>query len=133
MTIRDIMTDPRRIIAVLLCLVALAASAQSIGERLKNLVSPAGNNPGSSKILDPDQAFRLSATPLGPGAVRFTWAIEEGYYLYRDKFSFVSLTDGLRVDDPAVQVPRGKVKQDESFARGGSEHRTHLCRDTVAP
>ena len=89
------MTDPRRIIAVLLCLVALAASAQSIGERLKNLVSPAGNNPGSSKILDPDQAFRLSAAPLGPGAVRFTWAIEEGYYLYRDKFSFVSLTDGL--------------------------------------
>ena len=109
------MPDPRRVIAALLCLVALAASAQSIGERLKNLVGPAGNNPESSGILHPDQAFRLSATPLGPGAVRFTWAIEEGYYLYRDKFSFASLTDGLRVDAPAVQVPRGKVKQDESF------------------
>lgn len=109
------MTDPRRIIAALLCLVALAASAQSVGERLKNLVSPAGNNPDSSKILAPDQAFRLSATPFGPDALRFTWAIEEGYYLYRDKFSFSSLTDGVRVDGQAVQVPRGKVKQDESF------------------
>ena len=115
MTIRDKMTDPRRIIAALLCLVAFAASAQSIGERLKNLVSPAGNDPGSYGILDPDQAFRLSATSLGSDAVRFNWAIEDGYYLYRDKFSFISLTDGVRVDGPAVQVPRGKVKQDESF------------------
>ena len=115
MTTRNKMTDPRRIIAALLCLVALAASAQSIGERLKNLVSPADNNPGSSGILHPDQAFRLSATPPGPETVRFTWAIEEGYYLYRDKFSFTSLTDGIRVDGANVQVPRGKVKQDESF------------------
>ena len=115
MTVRNKMTDPRRLIAALLCLVALAASAQSIGERLKNLVSPADNSQGSSGILAPDQAFRLSATPLGPDAVRFNWIIEEGYYLYRDKFSFASLTDGVRVDGPAVEVPRGKVKQDESF------------------
>ena len=94
------MTDPRRIIAALLCLLAFAASAQSVGERLKNLVNPADNNPGSSGILAPDQAFRLSATPLGPDAVRFNWIIEEGYYLYRDKFSFASLTDGVRVDEP---------------------------------
>ena len=109
------MTDLRRIIATLLCLVTLAVSAQSIGARLKNLVSPVDNRPGNVGILDPDQAFRLSATPLGPDAVRFDWVIEEGYYLYRDRFSFTSLTDGVRVDGAAVQVPRGKVKQDESF------------------
>ena len=109
------MTDPRRISAALLCLVALAASAQAIGERLKNLVNPADINPGSAEILHPDQAFRLTATPLGPAAVRFNWIIEEGYYLYRDRFSFASLEDGLSVDSSAIQVPRGKVKQDESF------------------
>ncbi len=109
------MTGLRRIIAALLCLAVLDASAQSIGERLKDLVNPSDNNTGSAGILDPDQAFRLSATPLGPDAVRFNWIIEEGYYLYRDRFSFASLEDGLSIDKSAIQLPRGKVKQDESF------------------
>ena len=89
------MTGLRRIIAALLCLAVLDASAQSIGKRLKDLVNPSDNNTGSAGILDPDQAFRLSATPLGPDAVRFNWIIEEGYYLYRDRFSFASLEDGF--------------------------------------
>ncbi len=117
MNTRNKITATSRIIAALLCLVALAASAQSISERLKNLVNPADNNLGSYGILEPDQAFRLSATPLGPDAVRFTWAIEEGYYLYRDKFSFSSLEAGLSVDFSAVQIPHGEVKQDESFGK----------------
>ena len=117
MNTRNKITVTSRIIAALLCLVALAASAQSISERLKNLVNPADNNLGSYGILEPDQAFRLSATPLGPDAVRFTWAIEEGYYLYRDKFSFSSLEAGLSVDFSAVQIPHGEVKQDESFGK----------------
>ena len=111
------MTETSRAGTALLCFVALAASAQSALAGLKNLVGPTHNNLGSYKILDPDQAFRLSATPLGPDLVRFSWTIEEGYYLYRDKFSFTSLADGLSVDNAAVQVPRGKVKQDESFGR----------------
>lgn len=111
------MTEWRRTGAALLCLATLAASAQSIGERLKTLVGPTGNSPGSLGILDPDQAFRLSATPLGPDAVRFSWVIKEGYYLYHDKFSFTSLTEGVRINSPAVQLPRGKIKQDESFGK----------------
>ncbi len=116
MTLRNKMIDrPTTISAVLLGLVAVAAGAQSIGERLQNLVGSAGNIPSSFDILDPEQAFRLSATPLGADTVRFDWVIEEGYYLYRDKFSFASLTDGVSVEDAAVRVPRGTVKQDESF------------------
>ncbi|MCY4211690.1 MAG: protein-disulfide reductase DsbD [Gammaproteobacteria bacterium] len=121
MTLHNKMIDRSKTIATigaaLLGLVAVAACAQSIGERLQNLVSPTGNDLSSFGILDPDQAFRLSATPLGAGAVRFDWVIEEGYYLYRDKFSFASLTDGVSVEGPAVRVPRGTVKQDESFGR----------------
>ena len=116
MTRRNKMIDrPATISAVLLGLIAVAAGAQSIGERLQNLVGPAGNIPSSFDILDPEQAFRLSVTPLGADAVRVNWIIEEGYYLYRDQFSFASLTDGISVQDAAVRVPRGTVKQDESF------------------
>ena len=39
----------------------------------------------------------------------------EGYYLYRDKFSIVSLTDDVSIDKTALRIPPGKVKQDESF------------------
>ncbi len=112
---RAVIIDLCRAGAVSLCLVASIACAQSISERLKNLVNPAGSDPAGAGILAPDQAFRLSAMPHGHDAVRFNWVIEEGYYLYRDKFSFVSLTDGIRVDGAAIQAPRGKIKQDESF------------------
>ena len=109
------MPEPRQIVPVLLCLVTLAAAAQSIGERMKNLVNPGDDSFSRYGILDPDQAFRLSAKPLGRESVRFTWVVEEGYYLYRDKFSFVSLADDVRIDQTALLIPRGKVKQDESF------------------
>ena len=109
------MPEPRRIIASLLCLAVLGVSAQSIGDRLKNLVDPGDGGLNRYGILDPDQAFKLTAAPAGPGIVRFTWAVEDGYYLYRDKFSFASLTDEVGIDNAAVRLPRGKVKQDESF------------------
>ena len=53
--------------------------------------------------------------PASPESVRFTWAVAEGYYLYRDKFSFSSVSDDVKIDKTAIRVPRGKVKQDESF------------------
>lgn len=109
------MPDPRRIIAAVLSLVVCAASAETIGERLKNLVTPGDDSLSRYNILAPDQAFRLSTTLLGSDRVRFTWEVEDGYYLYRDKFSFVSLTDGVNIDNAAILIPRGKVKQDESF------------------
>ena len=109
------MPEPRQIVPVLLCLVALGASAQSIGERLKDLVNPGDDSFSRYGILEPDQAFRLSAKPVDRATVRFTWVVEEGYYLYRDKFSLVSLADDVRIDQTALRIPRGKVKQDESF------------------
>ena len=109
------MPEPRQIVPVLLCLVALAASAQSIGERLKDLVGSDDDSFSRYGILDPDQAFRLTAKPVDRASVRFTWVVEEGYYLYRDKFSFVSLTDDVSIDKAALRIPPGKLKQDESF------------------
>ena len=64
MKLRIKMPEPRQIVPVLLCLVALGASAQSIGERLKDLVNPGDDSFSRYGILDPDQAFRLSAKPV---------------------------------------------------------------------
>ena len=105
----------RWVVGSLLCLLTLAVCAESIGARLKELVSPGDGGLAGYDILHPDQAFQLSATPLGVDTVRFTWVVEEGYYLYRDKFSITSLTDALKVNNASLQVPRGKVKDDESF------------------
>ncbi len=124
------MPEPRQIIPLLLCLVALAAFAQSIGERLKNLVGSDNDSFSHYGILDPDQAFRLTAEPLNPDTVQFTWVVAEGYYLYRDKFSFASLTDDVRIDETAIRIPRGQVKQDESF--GEIEVNTGLVAVEVA-
>ena len=115
MKLRIKMPEPRQIVPVLLCLVALGASAQSIGERLKDLVGSDNDSFSRYGILDPDQAFRLSAKPVDRATVRFTWVVEEGYYLYSDKFSIVSLTDDVSIDKTALRIPPGKVKQDESF------------------
>ena len=115
MKLRIKMPEPRQIVPVLLCLVTLGASAQSIGERLKDLVNPGDDSFSRYGILDPDQAFRLSVKPVDRATVRFTWVVEEGYYLYRDKFSIVSLTDDVSIDKTALRIPPGKVKQDESF------------------
>ena len=115
MKLRIKMPEPRQIVPVLLCLVTLGASAQSIGERLKDLVNPGDDSFSRYGILEPDQAFRLSAKPVDRATVRFTWVVEQGYYLYRDKFSLVSLTDDVSIDKTALRIPPGKVKQDESF------------------
>ena len=103
----------RRFAVALLVLAAPFAAADSIGERLKNLLGPAA--PGQEEILPPDAAFRLSATPLSSEAARFEWVIAEGYYLYRDQFSFAALSDDLRIDAQAIHIPRGKLKRDPYF------------------
>ena len=100
---------------VFLCLVAVAAPAGSISERLQNLVSPRDSGVIQPDILEPDQAFRLSAMPLSSRVANFTWEIEEGYYLYRDKFFFTALSEDLAIDANAIRIPRGKVKWDEYF------------------
>ena len=103
----------RRVAVALLILSAASVAADSVGERLKNLLGPAP--PGQDEILPPEAAFRLSATPLSAAAARFEWVIAEGYYLYRDQFSFAALSDDLRIDAQAIHIPRGKLKRDPYF------------------
>ena len=63
--------------------------------------------------LPPDQAFRFSARVIDSTTIEARWKIVDGYYMYRDKFKF-SL-DGANLG--TVSLPRGKVKEDETFGK----------------
>jgi thioredoxin:protein disulfide reductase len=65
-------------------------------------------------LLEPEKAFRLSARALGPEAIEVTFAIAEGYYLYRDKFRFsLQSAAGVRLGEPAM--PPGIWHKDDFF------------------
>lgn len=72
--------------------------------------------------LKPEQAFRFSARMADARTAEVTFAIAEGYYLYRERFSFSAA--GARIGDAVI--PPGKVKYDETFQKD-----VEAYRDTV--
>ena len=67
------------------------------------------------ELLEPDKAFALTTRVVDSNTLEASWKIAPGYYLYRDKFKFESLDDGVALK-PAV-LPAGKVKNDQFFGR----------------
>lgn len=65
------------------------------------------------ELLPPDQAFRISAIAREADRIQVSWDIEDGYYLYRKKFAFVSKTAGVKLGE--ANLPPGKVEHDEFF------------------
>jgi len=63
--------------------------------------------------LPPEQAFVLSTSVTAADMVRAEWDIVDGYYLYREKFKFISNTPDVQVQDAVF--PKGKIKVDEFF------------------
>jgi thiol:disulfide interchange protein DsbD len=77
----------------------------------------------AAEPLPPEQAFTFSARALDAQTLEARWQIAEGYYLYRDKFSF-HLTaaaanapaQATAADTPiTAQLPAGKMKMDDLF------------------
>lgn len=64
--------------------------------------------------LRPEEAYRYVVADTG-GAFEIDWAIEDGYYLYRNKLSFESPTAGIRLGDP--RMPEGLDHEDEFFGK----------------
>ena len=62
-------------------------------------------------FLPPEQAFRFSARMLDAHTVAVSYAIADGYYMYRERFKFTASGATLG----AAQVPPGKIKFDETF------------------
>ena len=64
------------------------------------------------KLIPADQAFRYSVSE-DRGELVVRWTVEPGYYLYREKMSYASLTEGVTLDEPLY--PRGATHEDEFF------------------
>lgn len=77
---------------------------------------------GREELLEPEKAFRIAARALDERNVEVSFRIAEGYYMYRDRFSFATEA-GKPLGD--VQIPRGKVKEDQFFGK------TETFRDLV--
>jgi thiol:disulfide interchange protein DsbD len=69
-----------------------------------------------SEFLDPEVAYVLSTQLRDAQTIVVRWDIEEGYYLYRDKFHF-DLKDPTVAGLGAIQLPKGKIKEDPYFGR----------------
>ncbi|WP_019624859.1 protein-disulfide reductase DsbD [Thioalkalivibrio thiocyanoxidans] len=64
-------------------------------------------------LLDPDDAFSLSAEAIDADTIRLTWEIADGYYMYREQFEFEPESEGLELGEP--DIPDGEKKTDEFF------------------
>jgi len=67
-----------------------------------------------SKLLPPEQAFRLSAQAVDPRTVVVRFDVEDGYYLYRDKLAFAIEPASLASGKSPV-LPDGTHKHDSFF------------------
>ena len=67
---------------------------------------------GEEDILRPEAAYRYAVTDTGD-ALEIDWAIEDGYYLYRQKMSYASSTPAIVL--AAAEMPAGEMHEDEFF------------------
>jgi thiol:disulfide interchange protein DsbD len=68
----------------------------------------------AQELLEPEKAFRMSARALDARTVEVSFAIAEGYYMYRDKFRFAAESPSGAKLGPA-QLPPGARHRDEFF------------------
>jgi thiol:disulfide interchange protein DsbD len=74
-------------------------------------------------FLDPEKAFRIGARVLDERSLEVRFDIAPGYYMYREQFRF-SAEGGAQLGE--VQLPAGKVKFDETFAKDVETYREVL-------
>jgi thioredoxin:protein disulfide reductase len=65
------------------------------------------------ELLPPEQAFQFTAKVKKADRLLLSWDIANGYYLYLNKFKFVSLTPGITVAE--TSFPASHTKHDATF------------------
>ena len=82
------------------------------------LLMAAGIAPAAAQdqLLSPAEAFQPAAEAMGPDRVRITWAVADGYYLFRDMLALkVVEPAGARVAD--TKTPGGMAIHDPSMGK----------------
>lgn len=72
-------------------------------------------------FLPPEQAFRFAARQLDPKTIEVRFDVADGYYLYRERFSFAAQPAGVTLGKPSM--PEGKVHFDETFGKDMETYR----------
>ncbi len=80
--------------------------------------------PAAEDFLPPEQAFRFEARALDERTVEVGFRVADGYYLYREQFKFAA--EGAGTSLGAVDIPRGKIKFDETFQKDVETHRDRV-------
>ena len=76
----------------------------------------------ADEFLDPNVAFKLAARAVDERTVEISFTVAPAYYLYREQFKFVA--NGATLGTP--DIPKGKVKFDETFQKNVETHRDVL-------
>lgn len=63
--------------------------------------------------LAPEAAFKFSARMVDTKTAEVTYAIADGYYMYRERFHFKA--EGATLGEP--QIPAGTIKFDQTFSK----------------
>lgn len=84
----------------------------------------------SGELLEPEKAFRISARALDRRSVEIEFKIAQGYYMYRNRFSFATESGKLLAD---VEIPRGKEKVDAFFGKSETFRELVRIRVPLAP
>jgi len=81
------------------------------------LLIEAGTAAGGAEdtLLEPEQAFRFSARLLADDTVEVNYRIADGYYLYKDRFSFKVEPEAVKLD--SLEFPAAQWHEDEFFGR----------------
>jgi thiol:disulfide interchange protein DsbD len=65
------------------------------------------------KFLSPDQVFKVDVVAQDALTLQVNFNIKQGYYLYRDRISFKTSDDAVKLGEPTF--PKGEVKNDPNF------------------
>ncbi|MDR7048100.1 thiol:disulfide interchange protein DsbD [Duganella sp. 3397] len=79
----------------------------------------------AADFLEPDQAFKLTATQTDPHTVRLAWKIAPEYHLYRERLGFQA--DGVALATP--RLPDGIRKFDTNFNKEMETYQDQLVVD----
>ncbi len=81
---------------------------------LAGLLTPVISQAASAdNFLRAEEAYQLQANSVTSDLIHLEWTIADGYYLYRKRFKFVPLDEGISFGEPIF--PKGKIKNDEFF------------------
>ena len=81
--------------------------------KINNTLQLQDNLNNKTHPLQVHEAFPLSVIAIDDKTLVISWLIQEDYYLYKDKMSFVA--DGAKIAN--INFPEAELKQDEFFGQ----------------